>query len=109
MLMERTITWTRTQPHPEIADKTIWEVFEAERASLVPYRGAFDGFHEGEAGQKTVRWTVFSANAAVSKTCLVRFDHNKYSVEASAVGRPVEVHAYADRVDLRQDGPPSGP
>jgi transposase len=90
MLMERTITWTRTQPHPEIADKTIWEVFEAERASLVPYRGAFDGFHE--------------VTAAVSKTCLVRFDHNKYSVEASAVGRPVEVHAYADRVDLRQDG-----
>jgi hypothetical protein len=27
----------------------------------------------------------------------VRFDNNKYSVAASAVGRPVEVHAYADR------------
>jgi len=90
LLMERTIAWTRTQPHPEIAGKTIWEMFEAERPSLVPYRGAFDGFHE--------------VMAAVSKTCLVRFDYNKYSVEASAVGRPVEVHAYADRIDLRQDG-----
>jgi hypothetical protein len=30
--------------------------------------------------------------ASVSKTCLVRFDNNKYSVAASAVGRPVEVH-----------------
>jgi transposase len=90
LLMERTIAWTRTQPHPEVADRTIWEMFEAERPSLVPYRGAFDGFHE--------------VTAAVSKTCLVRFDHNKYSVEASAVGRPVEVHAYADRIDLRQDG-----
>jgi len=29
--------------------------------------------------------------ASVSKTCLVRFDNNKYSVAASAVGRPVEV------------------
>ena len=42
--------------------------------------------------------------ASVSKTCLVRFDNNKYSVAASAVGRPVEIHAYADRVVIRQDG-----
>jgi hypothetical protein len=34
----------------------------------------------------------------------VRFDNNKYSVAASAVGRPVEVHAYADRIIIRQDG-----
>jgi hypothetical protein len=34
----------------------------------------------------------------------VRFDNNKYSVTASAVGRPVEVHAYADRIVIRQDG-----
>jgi hypothetical protein len=40
----------------------------------------------------------------VSKTCLVRFDNNKYSVAASAIGRPVEIRAYADRVELRQDG-----
>ena len=40
----------------------------------------------------------------MSKTCLVRFDNNKYSVSASAVGRPVEIHAYADRVVIRQDG-----
>ena len=42
--------------------------------------------------------------ASVSKTCLVRFDNNKYSVAASAVGRPVEVQAYADRIVIRQDG-----
>jgi hypothetical protein len=42
--------------------------------------------------------------ASVSKTCLVRFDNNKYSVAASAVARPVEVHAYADRIVIRQDG-----
>ncbi len=40
----------------------------------------------------------------MSKTCLVRFDNNKYSVHARAVGRPVEVHAYADRIVIRQDG-----
>src|SRR3981189_1062596 len=42
--------------------------------------------------------------ASVSKTCLVRFDNNKYSVASRAVGRPVEIQAYADRVVLRQEG-----
>ena len=65
-------------------------MFEAERPKLVPYAGRFDGFH--------------AVPASVSKTCLVRFDNNKYSVTASAVGRPVEVHAYADRIVIRQDG-----
>ena len=40
----------------------------------------------------------------MSKTCLVRFDNNRYSVAARAVGRPVEIRAYADRIELRQDG-----
>lgn len=34
----------------------------------------------------------------------MRFDNNKYSVTDSAVGRPVKVHAYADRIVIRQDG-----
>ena len=40
----------------------------------------------------------------MSKTCLVRFDNNKYSVSSRAVGRPVEIHAYAERIVIRQDG-----
>jgi hypothetical protein len=34
----------------------------------------------------------------------VCFDNNKYSVAAGAVGRPVEVQAYADPIVIRQDG-----
>ena len=34
----------------------------------------------------------------------MRFDNNRYSVAAGAVGRPVEVRAYAGRIELRQDG-----
>ena len=41
---------------------------------------------------------------AVSKACLVRFDNNHYSVPARAVGRSVDVRAYADRIIIRQDG-----
>ncbi len=89
-LADQCIAWGRAHRHPELSDATIWEVFEVERPSLVPYRGPFDGFH--------------AVPAAVSKTCLVRFDNNKYSVSASAVGRPVEIRAYAERIELRQDG-----
>ena len=42
--------------------------------------------------------------ASISKTCLVRFDNNRYSICASAVGRPAEVRAYATRIELWQDG-----
>lgn len=89
-LLDRCIVWAKAQPHPDVRDKTIWQMFEAERPSLVPYAGPFDGFH--------------ATPVSPSKTCLVRFDNNKYSVMASAVGRPVEVRAYADRIELRQDG-----
>jgi transposase len=89
-LLDKCIAYAKAHHHPELTGQTIWEVFEAERAKLVPYAGRFDGFH--------------AVPASVSKTCLVRFDNNKYSVAASAVGRPVEVHAYADRIMIRQDG-----
>ena len=42
--------------------------------------------------------------AAVSKTCLIRFDNNRYSVDARAVGRPVDIRAYADRLECWQEG-----
>jgi transposase len=89
-LIDRCIAHAKAQPHPEYRDRSVWEVFETERPSLVPYAGRFDGFH--------------AVPASVSKTCLVRFDNNRYSVAASAVGRTVEVQAYADRIVIRQDG-----
>ncbi len=42
--------------------------------------------------------------AKASKSCLVRFDRNRYSVHAKAAGRPVQVHAYAERIVIRLDG-----
>ncbi len=89
-LMDRCIKDAKKHPHPTIPGKTVWQVFEEERPFLTAYRGPFDGFHATEV--------------AVSKTCLVRFDNNQYSVAARAVGRPVDVRAYADRIAIRQDG-----
>jgi transposase len=89
-LLDRCIAYAKAHKHPERMDQTIWQAFETERPHLVPIAGRFDGFH--------------ATTAAVSKTCLVRFDNNKYSVASRAVGRPVEIQAYADRIVLRQDG-----
>src|SRR5271169_5788447 len=55
-------TFKRTR-HPEFKDRTIWDVFEEERASLMQLRGPFDGFVE-----KAVR---------ASTTCLIMADHNR--------------------------------
>lgn len=89
-LVDKCVAYAKSHAHPERPETTIWAAFEDERPHLIPYRGRFDGFH--------------ALPASVSKTCLVRFDNNKYSVSAGAVGRPVEVHAYADRIVIRQDG-----
>src|SRR6201989_851768 len=56
-LLDKCIAYAKAHRHPEFADRTIWEVFEAERPKLVPYAGRFDGFH--------------AVPASVSKTCLV--------------------------------------
>jgi transposase len=89
-LLDRCVAYARANKHPEFKDQSIWQVFEAERASLVAVPGRFDGFH--------------AVMASVSKTCLVSLDRNKYSVSSLAIGRPVEVQAYADRIVIRQDG-----
>ncbi len=89
-LLDQCVAYAKAHRHPELADRTIWQAFEAERSQLVPITGPFDGFH--------------ATQAAVSKTCLIRFDNNKYSAASCAVGRPVEIRAYADRIVIRQDG-----
>src|SRR5215208_5312764 len=89
-LFDRCVAYAKAHKHPELTDRTIWQAFEAERPHLVPISGPFDGFH--------------AVQASVSKTCLARFDNNKYSVSSRAVGRPVEIQAYADRIVIRQDG-----
>jgi transposase len=89
-LLDRCVAYAKAHRHPELADCTIWQAFEAERSQLVQIGDQFDGFH--------------ATQASVSKTCVVRFDNNKYSVPSRAVGRPVEIQAYADRVVIRQDG-----
>lgn len=76
-LLDKCVSHAKAHKHPELTDRSIWQVFEAERSTLIAIPGRFDGFH--------------AITASVSKTCLVSFDKNKYSVSCRAVGRPVEI------------------
>jgi len=80
--------WAELHPHPEQNELTIAQALEAERPVLQPMLAPFDGFHESEH--------------AVTGTCLISFDRNRYSVMAKAARRTVQVRAYADRIVVRR-------
>jgi hypothetical protein len=88
-LEDQCIAYAKRHQHPEFKDRTIWDVFQDERASLVELRGPFDGFVE-----KAVR---------ASTTCLIMADHNRYSVDARAAGRMVLVRSHAERIVVLLD------
>ena len=85
-LLERTVGWAKTHKHPEFTDKTIWEVFEAERGILIPAPKEFDGYRLKQC--------------RVSSICLVHVDSNRYSAPCDAAGKPVQVKVYADRIKV---------
>ncbi|HEX9015696.1 MAG TPA: IS21 family transposase, partial [Chloroflexota bacterium] len=70
--------------HPEFKERTVAQVYVGERAHLLGVPAPFDAYKE--------------TPARVTSTSLVSFDSNRYSVDASAVGRTVMLRAYADRV-----------
>lgn len=90
LLLSRCIGWAKTRKHPTIPDKMVWEVYEEERAHLIPLQLRFDGFAERPA--------------RVSPSSLITFDRNCYSVHCSQVGRTVQVRVYADRIVIVRDG-----
>jgi transposase len=71
-------------PHPQDKRRTIDDYWQAEREHLMEVPPAFDGFVE--------------YNKRVTSTCLITYDHNRYSVPASFANRPVSLRVYADRL-----------
>jgi hypothetical protein len=89
-LEDQCIAYAKRTRHPEFKDRTVWDVFQDERANLMELRGPFDGFVE-----KAVR---------ASTTCLISADRNRYSVDARAAGRMVLVRSHAERIVVLLDG-----
>ena len=89
ILYEQVIEHAKVTRHPEFKDRMIYDVFLEEQNTLVPCQGSFNGFHE--------------TTVAVSKTCLVNFERNRYSVSVTAAGKPVQLHATATKIILLQN------
>ena len=81
------LRWASLHLHPEQKELTVAEALDLERPALQPMLAPFDGFHE--------------TAHAVTGTCLISFDRNRYSVMAKAARRAVQVRAYADRIVVR--------
>ncbi len=81
-LRDRCRTMAAGHIHPEFKDGTVAEYFEREKQHLTAVGSPFDGYKE--------------TPARASTTALVSYDRNRYSVEASAVGRTVMIRAYAE-------------
>ena len=88
-LADQCVAHARRTKHPEFRDRTVFEVFEDEKACLMPYLGPFAGFVE-----KPMRATT---------TCLITHERNRYSIDAKAAGRSVLVRAYAERIVVLLD------
>lgn len=69
---------------------TIADVWAEERAALMPWPVAFDGFIE--------------LRERVSPTCLIRFERNHYSVPASLANRPVSCGSIRSGWSWRRKG-----
>jgi transposase len=89
-LRDQCLAHAASHKHPDTPLLTVGDVFKEERRHLLHVKVPFDGYLENDA--------------RVSSTALVAFDRNSYSVHVSAVGNPVTVRAYADRLTFVQDG-----
>jgi len=70
--------------HPEQTGRTIGACWREELESLMPVPAPFDGFVEHAK--------------RVSSTCLITFEHNRYSIPASFANKMVSLRIYADRL-----------
>ena len=89
-LADRCRTLAAGHRHPEFRERTVAAVFAEEQARLLAVGAPFTGYKE--------------LPVRISTTALVAYDANRYSVQATAVGRPAMLRAFAERIVVVQDG-----
>jgi transposase len=89
-LREQMIIEARNSRHPEFMERSVWEVYEEEKAYLRSQAAEFKGY-------------VTEERRAESR-CLVHFDNNHYSVPCEYAGKGVTVRIYGERVELAREG-----
>jgi transposase len=89
-LRDKCLTIAAGHEHPEFKDGTVAEYFAKEREHMIAISVPFDGYKE--------------IPARVGSTALVSYDRNRYSANASAVGKTVMIRACACRIVIVDDG-----
>lgn len=85
-LREMCINNAKTSMHPEFKDRTVFEVYEEELPSLIPYRGSFTAYR--------LHPTV------VMPSSQVMYDTNRYSVDCAYVGCAVQIKSLAWHIEV---------
>lgn len=75
--------WQETA-HPQLKTRSLAECLADEQPQMMPVPAAFDGFIE--------------YSKRVSSTCLITFEHNRYSVPASFANRVISLRVYPERL-----------
>ena len=77
------VLWQETA-HPQLKNRSLAECLEDEQAKMMQVPAAFDGFVEH--------------SKRVSSTCLITFEHNRYSVPARFANRVISLRVYPERL-----------
>jgi len=83
-LQERCQALWQENAHPQLKARSLAQCLEDERPQLMAVPVAFDGFIEH--------------SKRVSSTCLITFEHNRYSVPASFANRVISLRVYPQRL-----------
>lgn len=83
-LREMSMNWSKTMKHPDYKDRTVYEVYEEEKAELIEYRGEFKGYK--------------LHSSIVSPSSMVSYDSNMYSVDCAYIGLAIVIKAYAWKI-----------
>jgi transposase len=83
-LEERCQQLWQESAHPQLKAQSVADCLVDEQAAMMPIPAAFDGFVEH--GKR------------VSSTCLITFEHNRYSVPASFANRVISLRVYPQRL-----------
>ncbi len=83
-LADRCQILSETRKHPTDKQRTIEDVFQDEKNSLISVQSPFAGYSENDC--------------RISNTCLVRYDRNHYSVDCRAAGETATLRATATRI-----------
>lgn len=89
-LEEQMLVEAHTSRHPEFQEKTVFEVFAAEKPYLRRQKTAFLGYT--------------TAERRVGTNCLVNFDNNRYSVPCEYAGKLVSIRIFVERLLFAVDG-----